>query len=38
LIWVERFALGKLTDLRVAGESWSDVILPLVEMEARFNL
>jgi hypothetical protein len=35
LIWVERLALGKLTDLRGAGESWSDVILPLAEMKAR---
>jgi hypothetical protein len=35
MIWVERIALDKLTRLRGPGESYSDVILRLVEMESR---
>jgi hypothetical protein len=35
LIWVERIALDKLTQLRGPGESYSDVVLRLVEIEAR---
>ena len=35
LIWVERIALDKLDAMRGADESYSDVILRLVEIEAR---
>ena len=34
LIWVERLWANKLTALRGSGESYSDAILRLVEMEA----
>jgi hypothetical protein len=35
LVWIERYACDKLTALRGPGESYSDVILRLVEIEAR---
>jgi hypothetical protein len=34
LIWVERRALDKLDGVRALSESYSDVILRLVELEA----
>jgi hypothetical protein len=35
LVWFERIACEKLARLRGPGESYSDVILRLVEIEAR---
>ena len=35
LIWVEAFALSRLTAMRGLGESYSDVILRPVEIEAQ---
>jgi hypothetical protein len=35
LVWLERSACDKLARLRGPGESYSDVILRLVEIEAR---
>ncbi len=35
LIWLEARVIDKLTALRGHGESYSDVILRLVELEAR---
>jgi hypothetical protein len=35
LIWIERLALNKLDGVRGPSESYSDVILRLVEMEAK---
>ena len=35
LIWVEAFALRRLTAMRGLSESYSDVILRVVEMEAE---
>ena len=37
LIWVEAAAVDRLAALRGAGESYSDVILRLVEIEAAGN-
>jgi hypothetical protein len=34
VIWVERLALDKLDALRASGESYSDAILRLVELDA----
>ena len=34
-VWIERLWLNKITALRGPGESYSDVILRLVESEAR---
>ena len=34
-VWLERRVLDKLTALRGPGESYSDVILRLVELEAK---
>ena len=37
MIWIERPWLNKLAALRGAGESYSDVILRLIELEAGSN-
>jgi hypothetical protein len=38
LIWLEPHVLNRLRALRGPGESYSDVILRLVELEARGKL
>jgi hypothetical protein len=35
LVWFERIAVDKLARMREPGESYSDVILRLVQIEAR---